>query len=639
MTGAWVGLLANLGIISISMSIWVYTLDWTEGRPKWVRTGVVALLGASTTIALMMVPFEIRTGLFFDLRSVTIALAGLIGGPFPGIATGVVAAIYRVFVGGVGAAPAVIGIAVVTIIGLCSHFFLKGAAPRKRDVAALAVATAAGSLSGIFFLPDGLGREVLPVVAAPAIVLVFVSLVVSGVAIVDELRRRETARANMIFRGIIDALPEPLNAKDREGRFIAANPATAELMQAGSVAALIGRTDRDFYPREVAEAFRRDEEKALATGTPLVIEQRVARKDGFAGWLSTLKAPLRNASGDIVGLITHNRDITDRKRLEQEKAISEQRLNDALANMADALVMFDAQERLVLCNERYREMFPKTAHLRVPGTPFRDILRASIETGEQAGVDPERIDEWIEMTCASLHSPGEMLIELGDGRWLETRVRPTADGGSLSVLSDVTATRLAQEKLAELNRRLEALARLDGLTGLMNRRAFDEAFDAEFRQSIRTGAPLSLLLIDVDHFKAFNDAYGHLAGDACLRTVADILARNLRRPLDRGARYGGEEFAAILPQTPAEGAFAIGEGTRQAVRAAAIPHSNSRFGVVTISVGIATFEGDGSGGSPQDLIGRADAALYAAKAAGRDRVITAEPFAGKDASAPGTASG
>ena len=289
--------------------------------------------------------------------------------------------------------------------------------------------------------------------------------------------------------------------------------------------------------------------------------------------------------------------------------------------MADALVMFDAEDRLVLCNDRYREFFPKTAHLRVPGTPFRDILRASVALGEQGGVDASDAEDWIAKTCASLHVPGETMIELGDGRWLQTRVRSTADGGSLSVLTDVTATRLAQEKLSELNRQLEALARLDGLTGLMNRRAFDEALEAELRRSSRSGAPLSLLMIDVDRFKAFNDAYGHPAGDACLKTIAGVLSGGVGRPFDRCARYGGEEFAVILPETPPEGALRVAEVMREGVRALGIPHAGSDFGVVTISIGAATLRpGGGPEATAKNLLHRADAALYDAKATGRDRV-------------------
>lgn len=632
MTDLWLGLLANLGIISISMSLWAYAFDWVEDQPAAIRGAFTVVLGGGTTVALMMTPFEIRPGIYFDLRSVIIALAGFIGGPVAGIATGAVAALFRVYVGGVGALSAVIGIGVVTVIGLAGHFLAGRAIPRRRDVVALALATSAGSLSGYLFLPGGLWREILPAVAAPALILVFIAVIVGGIAIVDDLRRRKMARANLVYRAIIDALPEPLNAKDPDGRFVAANSATAELMQAGTVAALIGRTDGDFYPPEVAAAFRADEEEVLATGQARVIEQRIARTDGFSGWLSTLKAPIRDASGRIIGLLTHNRDISDRRRLEAEHAASKQRLADALADMADALVMFDAEDRLVLCNDRYREFFPKTAHLRVPGTPFREILRASIALGEQAGVDSGAMEDWIDETCASLHVPGERLIDLSDGRCLNTRVRPTADGGSLSVLTDITVHRLAQARLSELNRQLEALARLDGLTGLMNRRAFDETLEAELRRSARTGAPLSLLLIDVDHFKAFNDAYGHPAGDACLKSIAEVLSSSVHRPLDRCARYGGEEFALILPETPADGALRVAEAIREGLRAAGIPHAGSAYGVVTISIGAATLSGGNSGAVVEDLLGSADAALYEAKAAGRNRVVVGRPIAAQSLS-------
>ena len=154
--------------------------------------------------------------------------------------------------------------------------------------------------------------------------------------------------------------------------------------------------------------------------------------------------------------------------------------------MADALVMFDLDDRLVFCNEQYRALFPKTADLRHPGARFQDILRASIERGEQVGVAPEDAEAWIERTCASLRVVGEADIELGDGRWLHTRVRPTADGASLSLISDITREKMAERTLSELNARLAELARTDGLTGLANRRAFDEMLDREFKRSVRT---------------------------------------------------------------------------------------------------------------------------------------------------------
>ena len=293
--------------------------------------------------------------------------------------------------------------------------------------------------------------------------------------------------------------------------------------------------------------------------------------------------------------------------------------------MADGLVMFDRDQRLVLCNERYREIFSKTARLRVPGTPFADILRASIAAGEQTGIAPGEEEAWIAATCASLNTVGETMFELGDGRWLESRVRPTADGGSLSVISDVTAMRRAERQLSELNRQLAALARVDALTGLTNRRAFDEALETEFQRSARAGTPLSVMFLDVDHFKAYNDAHGHPAGDGCLRAIAQVFGAAMKRPGDVAARYGGEEFVAILPNTDARGAVSLAESIRQGVRSLAIPIGTTPAGIVTVSIGIASREGSAGGDTSADLIDRADKALYAAKAAGRDRVMPDVP--------------
>lgn len=171
---------------------------------------------------------------------------------------------------------------------------------------------------------------------------------------------------------------------------------------------------------------------------------------------------------------------------------------------------------------------------------------------------------------------------------------------------------------------LAALANLDGLTGIVNRRGFDQALITEWRRSKRTHSSLSLLLIDIDHFKAYNDAYGHIEGDTCLRFVADTLTRCLNRPADLVCRYGGEEFVCILPDTDAQGAEQIANTLREAVETSAKPHaSNNELGIVTISVGAAsTVPGEREGSSELDLLKRADDALYAAKDAGRNTVRT-----------------
>ncbi|HAJ25889.1 MAG TPA: diguanylate cyclase response regulator [Syntrophus sp. (in: bacteria)] len=180
-------------------------------------------------------------------------------------------------------------------------------------------------------------------------------------------------------------------------------------------------------------------------------------------------------------------------------------------------------------------------------------------------------------------------------------------------------------KLAAANQILQRLSLLDGLTGIPNRRRFDEVLAHEWQQAMRSKQPLSIVMIDIDHFKAFNDHYGHLTGYDCLRKVALAMSGILKRPTDILARYGGEEFAAILPMTASDGADAIAEAMRTGVVNLAIPHDHSSAAsLVTVSMGIATLV-PRRGMTAAMLISAADQALYEAKAGGRNRIIVKEP--------------
>jgi diguanylate cyclase (GGDEF)-like protein len=166
---------------------------------------------------------------------------------------------------------------------------------------------------------------------------------------------------------------------------------------------------------------------------------------------------------------------------------------------------------------------------------------------------------------------------------------------------------------------LRQFAFVDGLTGVFNRRYFDERLDGEWQRASRNGWPLSLLLIDVDYFKRYNDLHGHQAGDDCLRRIAQALRVALDRPADVLVRYGGEEFACILPDTDAAGALAVAQRLEQCIRAQAIPHGDSIVeGHVTASVGAATRPA-GAEVSMAALLASADGQLYRAKAQGRGR--------------------
>jgi len=174
------------------------------------------------------------------------------------------------------------------------------------------------------------------------------------------------------------------------------------------------------------------------------------------------------------------------------------------------------------------------------------------------------------------------------------------------------------QKLEIANRELQRLASLDGLTGVANRRRFDEYLDVEWRRLAREKLPLSLILCDIDFFKKYNDTYGHQAGDACLRRVADALRFCARRSVDLVARYGGEEFAVILPNTTDVGASLVAEEIRTVVNALEIAHAQSAVSEhVTLSLGVACMQPTVNA-PPSILIAVADAALYKAKAAGRN---------------------
>jgi diguanylate cyclase (GGDEF)-like protein len=184
------------------------------------------------------------------------------------------------------------------------------------------------------------------------------------------------------------------------------------------------------------------------------------------------------------------------------------------------------------------------------------------------------------------------------------------------------AASLSEARFRELASSMEALATVDALTGVANRRQFDRAIQMEWQRAQRQRSPLTLLLIDVDRFKGFNDLYGHIEGDNCLCAIARIAIETTRRPSDTVARFGGEEFAVILPGTTAQGALEMAEKLRQGVLEMGTIHKGNSHGVVTISVGCATVVPD-EGSSTIALMASADAALYAAKSAGRNCVKAA----------------
>jgi diguanylate cyclase (GGDEF)-like protein/PAS domain S-box-containing protein len=239
--------------------------------------------------------------------------------------------------------------------------------------------------------------------------------------------------------------------------------------------------------------------------------------------------------------------------------------------------------------------------------------------------------------CASFEC--RVLSKSGAYVWAEVGMRTIRDRvtrapiGILQNVRDITDRKLAEKRLQDAYHAVEALAITDSLTGLANRRQFDQALVTEWRRNMREHSPLSMLLIDADKFKIFNDTYGHLRGDSCLKQIAEAVQDAICRPGDLVARFGGEEFAVLLPGTANEGAMHLAREICVGLSARKLPHPETPTGCVTVSIGCATLVPQ-LGHHAAELVERADAALYSAKANGRNMVCNskAESVAAKNVS-------
>jgi diguanylate cyclase (GGDEF)-like protein/PAS domain S-box-containing protein len=617
MMSVWHELLSNLAVVAIATAIWTFSyrhlMQWPQ-RMRSLTFGVVMSVGV---LAVMALPFHFREGVYLDTRYTFLALSGFFAGPWAAVLPLLTAITRRIAIGGTGLSIALPHIVAATTFGLLGHKFTRNRIPSLKILIVLACAVAASGTLGFYWsLPHQIWWQASIETVLPFAAILFGATLLSAGALTQELHRHTATIENRIYRAIIEALPDCLNAKDMDGRFIVANPATAKLMGAETSADLQGRTDADFYPAETARNFRQAEIEMMVKDEPIRIRQNFIKTDGQETWLSTLKAPLRDEFGHLIGLITHNKEVTEQRRLEFALTETRARLESAISSMADGLAMFDSEGRLVYQNEKHGDLFPLTADLRQPGVHLCDIVKASLERGETP-MTGECIDKLADRTTQELLSPGDRIFPLANGRWVETRTRSAGDGGTTIVFSDITENRQREQDLCELNARLAALADTDGLTGVANRRAFDREMEKVTKGVYGEGKDIGLLMIDVDHFKAFNDAYGHPAGDQCLRRVAGTIASLVGASSGATiARYGGEEFAVILPDMSATETIEVAQWICRAVRDLAIDHVGSNKGVVTASVGATTWRETSTRDIGQ-FLRRADQALYEAKTAGR----------------------
>lgn len=286
----------------------------------------------------------------------------------------------------------------------------------------------------------------------------------------------------------------------------------------------------------------------------------------------------------------------------------------------DVATASDDQQALLLI----RDSWPNVILMDIspPGSDRLSLTR-TIRAWEQLR-DETTVSPWTPIIYLSSVDDEEILaqgIMAGGDDFLP---KPVSEVVLLAKVRAMLRIALRQKEICDVHRQLKEVAMLDSLTGIPNRRHFDDTLAVEWKRCLRADAPISLVLSDVDFFKQFNDIYGHQAGDACLKAVASSLSESLFRVEDTVARYGGEEFVAILPGTDATGAYAVAERMRQAARDLHIPHERGIGGRVSCSFGIASIH-PALEDSPATLVRTADAGLYAAKQAGRNCVAATRP--------------
>jgi diguanylate cyclase (GGDEF)-like protein/PAS domain S-box-containing protein len=415
----------------------------------------------------------------------------------------------------------------------------------------------------------------------------------------------------------MDGSPMLAFMKDEAGRLVYYNQTCADRFNIGR-RAWLGKTAFDLWPTVLAEEVDAQDKAILAGQNATVFEVRTPGADNeFVDWKS-YRFPFVDASGRkyLAGVAM---DVTNEKKTAKALHESEKRFRDLLDNMQEMVHSLSPDGKLLFANRAWREKLGYS-EAEIPALHLSQILHPD-ERERSATIFERAIsgEPFKNLPNKLVTKDGIPIFVEADIAWRFEDGKPVE---SRTLFRDVTERnhkdrqiKLYQEQIEEANRRLSLLAVTDELTGLNNRRALQGKLEEEFRLSRRYEHPLSLLMIDVDHFKKFNDSYGHLAGDEVLKGVA-LWLRDLVRTTDFVARFGGEEFAVILPNTGLGGALLLAERVR-----AAIARPRPDLKSVTISIGVAALTSDHS--DVNALVSNADEALYRAKAEGRNRVLHA----------------
>ncbi|UQR67692.1 EAL domain-containing protein [Bradyrhizobium sp. C-145] len=347
---------------------------------------------------------------------------------------------------------------------------------------------------------------------------------------------------------------------------------------------------------------------------PILIMATMTRAAALADWREQIGILISVAASSALAiagvLIAIVRKLLEQHRLSRERlTLEKQRLDRAVNNMTQGLLLFDAERRLVICNQRYIEMYGLSVETVKPGCSFHDIIAHRKATGSFTG----NVDDYVARVLRDIHLRNSMVVDTSDGRSIQIVNEPLADGGWVATHEDITERRRTEERITHL-------AHYDALTDLPNRAMFHEHLREELG-TIADGEEIAVHYIDIDEFKGVNDALGHLVGDELLKSVAQSL-RRCAGPMDFVARLGGDEFAIV--QSAVTSLEEVNELVARVFETIRMPFDCMGHHLTTdASIGIALAPRHGT--ALDQILKNADMAMYAAKAAGRRTYRFFEP--------------
>ncbi|MBF0558110.1 MAG: diguanylate cyclase [Nitrospirae bacterium] len=404
------------------------------------------------------------------------------------------------------------------------------------------------------------------------------------------------------YRGLFETSPDAITIMDMHCNIIMVNHRASKLLGYANPEEMIGKRCAEIIVPEDQQTAKGMLAKLSEAITVEAVEFRMMKRDGSNIYVESAASIITGAHGKPESIILAARDITARKRAEEQAREAQEYARYLINSSLDMIISVDRERRIVEFNKAAEEIFGYEKH---------EILGKHIEFLYLDSNESERVSKLLAETG---RFAGEVINRKKDHElfpaFLSASTIKDADGNStgfMGVSRDITEIKKIEEEL-------KAAATLDRLTGVYNRRKFESILDSEIERTRRYKHPLSLIMIDLDHFKNINDAFGHQVGDSVLQTLAVIVKNNIRKT-DYFGRWGGEEFMILATETPLEEAFELTEKVRIFIE----KYNFEQAGTLTISCGITQFTDQDT---PDSLIKRADDALYKAKSSGRNMSVS-----------------